>query len=453
MVTAWRLVMVSLTATAAVAACEDSGPTNTETALAITTSSPLGGGTQGAAYSQQLEATGGTGGFSWSTASGAWPNGIGLAASGLVSGTPSVGGTFTVTVRVTSGAQTAEQTYALTIYVGGCAVAPQPTRPPDVTTWQWSMVAKPLGFTDNEWVRVDPEDDNTWYAGGGSGLFVTNDAGQTWTQRIVGFSQTPVEFAPGTACTVYAVDNGSSSRLMRSMDRGHTWATLYEVPAGWIVSVHLGRSTPGLILIGVQINPGPIPDRFYRSADYGATWSAQNMDGGSRGLIPWDIEEDVNGVLYSGTEIFNHPQPYQPPFFRSTDGGLTWQNVRSGLPWHVVAIQSHPSSATVYALTEGAGLFMSTNAGNSWSAVNPDRFPELSLVVDPLAAVRMYGGVVSYQSFPGGVYASSDGGRSFHGVGLAGITVGGLSLAQHSRVLFAAGYLSGIWRAIIPIPP
>ena len=193
-------------------------------------------------------------------------------------------------------------------------------------------------------------------------------------------------------------------KLIRSTDRGLTWATLYEVPVGSVISFHVGRSAPGLILLGAAIDPrvDPVPDRFYRSSDYGTTWSVQVMDGGSRGLIPWDIEEDINGVLYSGTEIYDHPQPYHPPFFRSTDSGLTWENVTGALPWHVISIQPHPSTATIYALTEGAGLYMTTDAAASWARISTGSFvPSHTILIDPLAPSRLYGGRVRLGTHPG----------------------------------------------------
>ncbi|MBS1829070.1 MAG: putative Ig domain-containing protein [Acidobacteria bacterium] len=88
-----------------------SGPT-------ISTSSPLPQATLGRAYSQQLAATGGTGTITYAPApgSGAFPNGIGLSSSGLISGTPTGATAASFTVRATdSGAQFSDKTFALTV--------------------------------------------------------------------------------------------------------------------------------------------------------------------------------------------------------------------------------------------------------------------------------------------------------------------------------------------------
>jgi subtilisin family serine protease len=84
--------------------------------LAVSTSS-LANGTVGDAYSAQLAATGGSGGYAWALAAGSLPAGLTLSGSGLISGTPTTAATSSFTVQVTdAGARTA--TAALTITVG-----------------------------------------------------------------------------------------------------------------------------------------------------------------------------------------------------------------------------------------------------------------------------------------------------------------------------------------------
>lgn len=68
--------------------------------LAISSSSPLPGGTIGTVYSYQLLAAGGAPPYTWNLSSGSVPGGLSLAASGLISGTPSATGTFIFIVRV-----------------------------------------------------------------------------------------------------------------------------------------------------------------------------------------------------------------------------------------------------------------------------------------------------------------------------------------------------------------
>ncbi len=69
--------------------------------LTITTSA-LPAGTKNTSYSKALQATGGTAPYQWSMSSSSLPAGLHLAnATGLISGTPTVSGTFKFTAYVT----------------------------------------------------------------------------------------------------------------------------------------------------------------------------------------------------------------------------------------------------------------------------------------------------------------------------------------------------------------
>jgi Putative Ig domain len=52
-------------------------------------------------YSHQLSVTGGTAPYTYAGSAGAFPAGITVSASGLISGTPSASGAFSFTVQVT----------------------------------------------------------------------------------------------------------------------------------------------------------------------------------------------------------------------------------------------------------------------------------------------------------------------------------------------------------------
>ena len=82
----------------------------------ITTSLP--GGTAGSPYTVTLASTGGTPPCTWSLMDGSLPPGLNLSAEGVISGTPTAGGTFRFTAQVTDQAQvTVRREYALTVTV------------------------------------------------------------------------------------------------------------------------------------------------------------------------------------------------------------------------------------------------------------------------------------------------------------------------------------------------
>ncbi len=87
----------------------------TPPAVAIATTS-VPNATLGQTYSTQLNATGGTSPYSWSTTSGSLPAGLSLSSAGVIGGTPSSAGssTFTATVHDAS-SHTASSSFTLTV--------------------------------------------------------------------------------------------------------------------------------------------------------------------------------------------------------------------------------------------------------------------------------------------------------------------------------------------------
>jgi len=92
------------------------------TVLTVTTTSPLPNGTIGTAYSQTLQAVGGTAPYTWSATG--LPAGLTLApTTGILSGTPTAGGTSTISVTVTD-AVGATATASLSLTVAGNTISP-----------------------------------------------------------------------------------------------------------------------------------------------------------------------------------------------------------------------------------------------------------------------------------------------------------------------------------------
>jgi photosystem II stability/assembly factor-like uncharacterized protein len=320
--------------------------------------------------------------------------------------------------------------------------------------WTWVPVGTPLGDAEIFTIGVDPQDAHVWYVGGSNALFLSRDAGHSWQRALTGYVEA-VEIVRSDPCTAYVAVNTPPAgpfKLYRTNNRGLSWTAIHEV-AESIRSIHVS-ARDGLLLIGTQLTPRPgsPADALYRSADGGGSWSRVPYDGAARGLIPWDIEEDATGRLYVGTEIYNHPQPYRAPLFRSLDRGVTWQDATGTLPWHVGALQSHPSGSAVYALTEGAGLYVSRDGGANWSRSGYSSFA-LDLLLDRSHPNRLYGGEMVHGGRPGGAFASTNDGEEFHEIGLNGEIVGSLATDGTGSTLFAACYQAGVFWAQVPNRP
>lgn len=91
--------------------------------------STLSNATVATAYSQTLTASGGTAAYTYAIASGALPAGLTLSSSGVLSGTPTAGGTFNFTVAATdsstgSGPYTGSRAYSLNVNAPTLAITP-----------------------------------------------------------------------------------------------------------------------------------------------------------------------------------------------------------------------------------------------------------------------------------------------------------------------------------------
>lgn len=85
----------------------------------------LPAGTVAAAYSQTITASGGNGTYNYAVTAGALPAGLTLGGTGILSGTPTAGGTFNFTITATdSNGFSGARTYSLTIAAATIAVAP-----------------------------------------------------------------------------------------------------------------------------------------------------------------------------------------------------------------------------------------------------------------------------------------------------------------------------------------
>ncbi len=138
------------------------------TASLVISPATLSNGTLNTAYSQAITQTGLTGTLAWSVSAGALPTGLTLnATSGLLSGTPSVAGTFNFTVQVADGFCTNTRAYTLIIDCLPAASVTFGTAPADGTVgvvysqtvtqtglvapiaWSISNNSLPLGLTLN----------------------------------------------------------------------------------------------------------------------------------------------------------------------------------------------------------------------------------------------------------------------------------------------------------------
>lgn len=180
---------------------------------------------------------------------------------------------------------------------------------------------------------------------------------------------------------------------------------------------------PNRAVYGLAVNPlnprtvfaGNMARTLFRTTDGGSTWEelAVQSSGGSSLLTCLLIHPaDTNVVLAAGIGFDG--------IDRSTDEGVTWQNVLrdpSGFRMEFVgeSIVAHPVEPdTMYAIRNAPGIvYRSTDRGATWdslstmpTATGTDRFRAITVAPDSTNIVLVAGRVAF-------MYRSTDGGRTF----------------------------------------
>ena len=248
-----------------------------------------------------------------------------------------------------------------------------------------------------------PGDPVTYYMGTtGGGLWKTTDAGQHWNNISDGFFKTgsvgAVAVAPSDPNVVYVGMGEHAPRgvmttygdgVYKSTDAGKTWQHLGLELTRHIANVVVHPSNPDIVYVAAQgALHGPSEERgVYKSVDGGKSWTKTlyvSEDAGCAHLI---INPKNPRILYAA--MWEHRRlPWQvisggpgSGLYKSVDGGDSWQKAESGLPTALGKMSLALSAANpdkVYALVESdsekeqGGLFVSHDAGGSWSRVSKD---------------------------------------------------------------------------------
>jgi hypothetical protein len=316
--------------------------------------------------------------------------------------------------------------------------------PHSVAGFSWGLPIRPMNDACVSAIAVEPTNGQAWYVAGVNGLYMTKNGGASWTHPLSGSSASALTLVPGTPQLVYVALGHS---LYLSRDHGANWNVIHVYPKP-VVSVLVAPG--GKLFVGLGWDNHVQPSGVFTSNLGGGGAVFHAFGPGQTGLIVWTLSRDpLDGTLYAGTEIFDHPSPYHPPFFRSTDAGLSWQDMAGTLPWHVIASAVRPADEFVYALTEGAGFFSSSDQAQTWQQLSTGG-PSVSLLMDPNQPTQLFGGRQKVGLVNGGAYRSTNGGLTFQAIGLQGVTVSGLAVNGPSTRLFAVGYASGIYTSPIP---
>ncbi len=207
-------------------------------------------------------------------------------------------------------------------------------------------------------VAVDPGDADVVYAGTRNGVFKSLDAGATWTAASKGLGPAGV-WVRSLAVTPDAVYAGTDANgVYRSTDGGGTWASASAGLLGPAFSPH----------IGALVADPRSPDRIWAGTSRGVfltTNGGLSWQERRRGL-PLDVPTFGLALAPDGRTLY---AANVRSLYRTTNQGKSWERVRNGLTangfFEVAVDPAHP--ATVFA--GGPGLWKSADGGAHWTRV------------------------------------------------------------------------------------
>lgn len=292
----------------------------------------------------------------------------------------------------------------------------------------------------------------------GAGVYrgtYTPGVGVSWTPINTGLTDEVVfsiAVSPSNTDILYA---GGLNKVWYSTNGGDSWASvddLYSTYSVYNEAIAVDPYDPDLFYVGSQrlawvLTTGHTLGGFFRSTTGPGDGHLLLENVGMQETFVLDIAQDPvdDNILYAGT--------WASGFFRSDDYGDTWTAKNAGLTLpFIYAVEAvvdpgDPNNTILYAGTfyDDHGLYISVDRGESWNEVIPGPYPVIFDVTTTYSAyypvVATSRGVRLWMDYPtAGWYISNGLTRDEPGIVL--------ELAGHpsepSRLL-AATYGGGIW--------
>jgi hypothetical protein len=298
----------------------------------------------------------------------------------------------------------------------------------------------------------------TLFVGAGSGLFRSANEGLLWTRSAF----------PDTSVSLLVMDTSraliakTSAGFYRSSDDGQHWGAL-----GWSSITSLACPSNGL-LFATGTSGG-----IYRSTDQGGSWASWGLSStkfehvlcSSKGVL---LAAGDNSGLYCGSVNDTTWQKTAVDYSWSikslaelSDGTLlagglqyVWSSTDQGLTWTSTGPEEYDlfiecflevdssnllAGATPFYGSTHGGVYRSTDAGKTWSVIGLNEWPVYSLV--PTQSGEIFAGTSR------GVFGSNDYGASWnpYHTGLMSLGMLGLSVIDSSIVVVGTG--NGIFRS------
>ena len=327
------------------------------------------------------------------------------------------------------------------------AQQPSPTQPADrplTASLRWRSLGPDRGGRSIAVSGVKGRPREAYFGAVGGGLWKTTDGGENWMPvtdgQISSSSVGAVAVSESNPDVVFIGMGESCIRgnimpgdgVYKSSDAGKTWSHVGFAESQAIARIRIHPTNPNIVFVASfgKYGASSAERGVFKSADGGRTWKKTLFRDEKTGAVDISIDHRNPSVMYAALwEAYR--VEYQMSsggpgsgLFKSTDGGENWtemtraKGLPSGLVGRIGVSVSGADSNRVYALVENerGGLFVSDDAGASWTLVNDNRgirqraFYYTHVHADPVAKDTVY--LLNTSAF-----RSIDGGKTTTNVG------------------------------------
>jgi len=262
-----------------------------------------------------------------------------------------------------------------------------------------------------------PSDPAILYSAGG-GFHKSTDGGVHWQDAygtVVGTMVPDIAYHSSSPDTLYAATTPQADHVggvEKSSDRGETWTEASQgITAVVVHSVAIDPQNSQNIYAGTDDQ-----GHFYRSQDGGATWQYACADS------TWC--SGINDIAVDPTDSQKIYVAAWPNFEQSTDQGATFTRVTAVDSAYRVAVAPRASSP-VYVAARSNGIYKSPDDGQTWNQKNQGLpalescgglCPVIAVAIDPSRTETVWAGM----QFGGGTAKTTDGAEHWQVMGTFG---------------------------------
>jgi len=327
-----------------------------------------------------------------------------------------------------------------------------PTQPVENNNAQFTSIG-PYGGSMMDIGLCSQQSDTMYVLSVSNIIYKSINRGENWSALSLGeYVYHSIDVDPNNPNIVYV---GGQTYFHKSTNGGITWehkrisSDHYHHTEGFIIS-HLDSN----IIYGIgsyKIKGKSSVACFLRSLDGGKSWVETTVFDTllentwlSLSKQLWAIDKRNYNDIYIG---ISNPFANLCLFFRSTDGGMTWQDININRYINkMIRCIDVDNNGDIILATEGSGIFKSTDLGESWTQISTT--PEILNVIkflkdDPDIIVGGYNPV-----YKRSIYKSIDGGGNWvlSNNGIYGNPIRTLVLNSDLEYYIASG--TGIFKSI-----